>query len=340
MRILFVGFGNVARKVVEILTLEREDFPGLAALDPEAVGVFTRTRGALVCPGGLDLTSLIEELEGQGHFRQENPHFSGMSPLEACRTLDYDVLVELSTLSIREHGEPARSHIRAALERGRHVVTANKGPVGFAFRELEGLAAEKGCRFLFESAVMDGAPVFNLARSSLKGARVTGFSGILNGTTNYVLARMEKGESLQTGVRGAVEAGIAEADPSHDIEGWDAAAKTAALANVLMGADTTPLEVEREGISGVTPERIVRALEKGMRLKLICRGWREGEQVRTRVGVEEVSREDPFALVSHFGAALRLETDLMHPVVITQESPDLYDTAYGVLNDLMELKAE
>ena len=338
MKLLFVGFGNVARKAVEILTLERERFPGLTDLNVEAAGVFTRTRGALACAGGVPLVDVLEELARHGHFSQRHPSFTDISPLEACRTLDYDVLVELSTLSIEGRGEPARSHIRAALERGRHVVTANKGPVGFAFRELETLAAEKGCRFLYESSVMDGAPVFNLARSSLRGARVTGFSGILNGTTNYVLARMEQGDSLDEGVRGAVEAGIAEADPSHDIDGWDAAAKTAALGNVLMDAETTPLEVEREGIAGVTRERVASALQRGMRLKLICRGWREEGRVRTRVGVEEVPREDPFALVSHFGAALRLETDLMHPLIITQECPDLYDTAYGVLNDLLELE--
>jgi homoserine dehydrogenase len=249
------------------------------------------------------------------------------------------VLVELSPLSIEGRGEPALSHVRAALSRGKHVVTANKGPVSFAFRDLRELAEAKGCRFLFESSVMDGAPIFNLARSSLKGARVLGFSGILNGTTNYVLARMEQGEPLEAGVRGAIDAGIAEADPSHDIEGWDAAAKTAALANVLMGADVTPLDVERQGISGVTPDEAAAALARGERLKLVCRGWEESGKIRTRVAVESVNCQDPFALVSHFGAALRLETDLMHPLVLTQEAPDLYDTAYGVINDLMEIVA-
>ncbi len=337
MRLLFVGFGNVARKTAEILSVERERFPGVANLKTEVVGVFTRTRGALASEGGLNLPALLEVLDREGGFAKEDPDFTSLSPLEACEMLDYDVLVELSPLSIKGHGEPALSYIRTALKRGCHVVTANKGPVSFALRELQELAAEKGCRFLFESSVMDGAPLFNLARSSLKGARVTGFSGILNGTTNYVLARMEKGDSLQVAICGAVEAGIAEADPSHDIEGWDAAAKTAALANVLMGSEINPLQVERQGISDVTSVEIAYALEKGMRLKLICRGWREEERVRARVSVEEVPNSDPFALVSHFGAVLRIETDLMHPVVVTQEGPDLYDTAYGVLNDLMEL---
>lgn len=337
MKLLFIGFGNVARKAVEILTVERDRFPGVKDLNFRAVGIFTRSRGSLACGEGLDMTATLDEFKAEGHFPAENLHYTDMSSLEACRTLDYDVLVELTTLSIEGRGEPALSHVKAALDRGKHVVTANKGPVSFAFQELSNLAESKGCRFLYESSVMDGAPIFNLARSSLRGARVCGFSGILNGTTNYVLARMEQGEPLEVGVRGAIEAGIAEADPSHDIEGWDAAAKTAALANVLMGAKMTPFDVERQGISLVTPEEATAALERGERLKLVCRGWEEDGGVRTRVGVESIVRDDPFALVSHFGAALRLETDLMHPLIITQEAPDLYDTAYGVINDLMEL---
>lgn len=337
MKLLFIGFGNVARKVVEILTVERDRFPGVANLTFEVVGIFTRSRGALASGEGLDLTAVLEELDAEGRFLAQNPHSVDITPLEACRNLDYDVLVELTTLSIEGRGEPALSHVRAALERGKHVVTANKGPVSFAFDELCALAKRERCRFLFESSVMDGAPVFNLARSSLRGARVRGFSGILNGTTNYVLARMEQGESLEAGVRGAIDVGIAEADPSHDIEGWDAAAKTAVLANVLMSAKVTPLDVDRQGISEITSEEARQALGRGERLKLVCRGWDEEGKIRTRVGLESVSLTDPFALVSHFGAALRLETDLMHPLILTQEAPDLYDTAYGVINDLMEL---
>lgn len=337
MKLLFVGFGNVARKMAEILTVEGERFRPVSGPGFHTVGIFTGSHGSLASDEGFDLAAALEELRAEGRFRTENPYATGMSSLEACRDLDYDVLVELTPLSIERRGEPAISHVRTALERGKHVVTANKGTVSFAFRELTELAEEKNCRFLFESTVMDGAPIFNLARSSLMGTRILGFSGILNGTSNYVLTRMEQGEPLERAVRGAVEAGLAEADPAHDIEGWDAAAKTAALANVLMSADITPLDVDRQGMSHITPEEVAGALARGERLKMVCRAWKDNGVVRTRVAIEPVAETESLFQVSHFGASLRLETDLMHPLVITQEAPDLYDTAYGVLNDLMEL---
>jgi homoserine dehydrogenase len=251
--------------------------------------------------------------------------------------LDYDVLVELSTLNIAGKGEPALSHVRAALSRNRHVVTANKGPAAFAFRELDSLAQKNGVRFLFESAVMDGAPVFSLQRHSLTSCRVTGLSGILNTTTNFVISRLEMGETMDSAVKTAQELGFAEADPALDLEGWDAAAKTAILANVFMAADITPLQVERHGICDLTPSAAGQALKNGHCLKLICRVWAEKGVVRARVALEEIPLQHAFASVSGKGAALRLETDMMGPILIIQENPTLADTAAGVLQDLLTL---
>jgi len=248
------------------------------------------------------------------------------------------VLVELSTLSIEGKGEPAISHIKAALMRGRSVVSANKGPVAFAYRELKDLAEKNKALYLFESAVMDGAPVFNLADRCMKGATITGFSGILNGTTNYILSFMEQGGSLEEGIIRAQQAGIAEADPSMDVDGWDPAAKTAALANVLMGADINPLDVKREGIRSVTQCELQDAVRRGKRLKLMCRGRKCGNDICTSVKVEEIDKNDVFALISHFGSAVRIESDLMHPNVIVQDCPELIDTAFGVIEDILTVK--
>lgn len=337
MKVLFVGFGNVARKVAEIVT--DDGWPsGRGSFPLEVSGIFTGSRGCLAGP--VDLAQALAELNRSGHFDENHRHRTIMTPLEACQSLDYDVLVELSPLSIEGRGEPALSHARAALDRGRHVVTANKGPVAFAHRELARLAEERGVRFLFESSVMDGAPLFNMARASLRGCRVEAFAGILNGTTNAILCHMEQGGSLEEGIAAAQAAGIAEADPSHDVDGWDGAAKTAALANVLMGADVTPLDVDRQGIRSVTIAEARSALASGRRLKLVCRGSRLGEKILTSVAVEALAVDDPFALVDAYGAILRIETDLMHPIVLTQEGPELIDTAYGVLNDLMEIAGD
>lgn len=333
MRALLIGFGNVGRKMAEVVTVERERHPGLAGLELETVGIFTRGHGALA--GDIDLGEAFDLVREHGRFPQTHPRATRMSALEAARTLDYDVLVELSVLSIHERGEPALSHIREALRRRRHVVTANKGPLAFAYDELASLAQRNGVQLLHESAVMDGAPLFQLVRSSMRGCTIQGVSGILNSTTNFVLNEMERGVSLGDAVRTAQAEGFAEADPSHDLEGWDAAAKITVLANTLLGARQTPFDVEREGITEVAPARVQDVLRAGKRLKLVCRAWRDGGGVRTRVQLEELPPEHPFSTLSGSGSVLRIETDLMGPIVVAQEEPTLYDTAYGVLNDLL-----
>ena len=312
-----------------MLTEERKCFPGLQELDFQPVAIFTRRRGALMEPTGIDLARALEDFRSNGRFPD-----ASVPVLEALQNLEYDVLVELSTLSIAAKGEPAVAHVRAALERKKHVVTANKGPAAFAFRELDSLARRNGVCFLFESAVMDGAPVFSL-RKVLRGCRVTGISGILNTTTNFVLSRLELGESIERAVKTAQELGFAEADPSLDLEGWDAAAKIAILANVFLGAELDPLQVERRGIANLTAEAAARVVSAKRRLKLIGRAEFVEGKVRARVAPEEITADHLFALVSGKGAALRLETDMMGPLWIIQENPGLNDTAAGVLQDLL-----
>ena len=338
MKILFIGFGNVAKETARIL-VEKELYPKLK-LDPIIVGVFTNRHGGVENNDGIDIESLMSNLKEKNSLASDEKELSSLTPLEAAQKLDYDVLVELSALSISGHGEPATSYIRAALERGKSVVSANKGPVAFHYHELKKLADEKGAKYMFESAVMDGAPVFNLVLRCMKGCTIKGFSGILNGTTNYILSFMEHGGTFEEGVKQAQEAGIAEADPTMDTDGWDPAAKTAAFANVIMDADITPYDVERSGISEITPEMCQDALKRGNRLKLMCRAEKKDGKISARVKVEEVSKDDVMALISHFGAAIRIESDLMHPNTLVQDCPDLLDTAYGVIEGLIALSEE
>jgi homoserine dehydrogenase len=338
MRVLFVGFGNVGRRIATILSRERSRFAGMKSLDDlVTVGIVTRKSGALISSSGVDLEEALEQMETYGRFDDNARHFCRVIAEEAVSSLDYDVMLELTTLSIENRGEPAISHVRTALKRGSHVLSANKGPVAFAYRELSELANLAGKKFLFETTVMDGAPVFNLCRLCLKGCVVESADGILNSTTNYILGRMEEGTEFDQAVHEAQKIGVAEEDPSYDIDGWDAAAKVAALANVLLGGDISPFEVEREGIRTIDRERVRKAAQSGRRLKLICRAWRDGRGVHGSVGVEEVKIDHHFAQVGGGGAVLRIHTDLMGPILVTQEDPDLYDTAYGVLVDMLSL---
>lgn len=335
MRILFIGFGNVAKETARIL-IEKELYPGID-LTPTVVGIFTQRHAGVENTQGLNLKSILNNLKERNSLVGNDNELSSLNPLEAAQKLDYDILLELSALSISEKGEPASSYIKAALERGKSVVSANKGPVAFNYHKLKKLADEKGARYMFESAVMDGAPVFNLVQRCMKGCTIKGFSGILNGTTNYILSYMENGGTFEAGVKQAQEAGIAEADPTMDTDGWDPAAKTAAFANVLMGADITPYDVERKGISQITPEMCQDALKHGKRLKLMCRAQNIDGKIMASVKVEEVNKDDIMALISHFGAAIRIESDLMHSNTIVQDRPDLLDTAYGVIEDLISI---
>ncbi len=182
---------------------------------------------------------------------------------------------------------------------------------------------------------MDGTPVFSLAGEGLKGCTITGLRGILNSTTNFVLSRLEHGGSIEEAVKIAQKEGFAEANPRYDLEGWDAAAKIAVLANALMDASVTPYDVDRQGILHITAKESQRAVREGKHLKPVCRAWREGSRVRTKVGIEEIPHGDPFAPAGETGSILSIETDLMAPIIITETDPPLYDTAYGVVNDLL-----
>jgi len=335
LRALFVGFGNVGQKVTEILFLEREKHPNVKSLNLCVVGIVTKSRGSLVNNNGVDVSKALREIREGGRFSWTNFELTNIKGLDAIRQLDYDVLVELSTLSIAQKGEPALSHVREALNRGKHVVTANKAPAAFGYHELISLARQKGVSFLMESTVMDGTPVFNMAKHGLKAASILGVSGVLNSTTNFVLSRMEQGESLEEAVKIAQKDGFAEADPRHDLEGWDASAKITVLANALMGASLTPYDVDRQGITHVSVADAQGAVKAGKHLKLICKAWRVGDTVKARVALEEIERGHPFAPIRESGSILMIETDLLAPFVITETDPTLSDTAFGVINDLM-----
>ncbi len=331
LRLLLVGFGNVGRTLAEILR-DRERYPALAALDVAVVGITTATHGALADERGIDLAPCDRCREATGRLGGAAP-----ATLEAIRTLDYDVLVELSPLNVRDRGEPAITHVREALRRGAHVVTANKGPVAWAYRELAALAAAHGRRFLHEAAVMDGAPVFNLVRHCLPGNVIVRLDGVLNSTTNVVLGTIERGASLAEGIAEAQRLGVAEADPSLDLDGWDAAVKLAALANAAMGVELAPEAVTRQRLHEVDAAWVRTAAARGARVKMVAAVERAGDGATASVTAQELPLSHPFAHVDGPGSVLRITTDLMGTITLAEEAPDLKTTAYGVIADLLAI---
>jgi homoserine dehydrogenase len=257
------------------------------------------------------------------------------SALDFVARVPADVLIEITPLD-PQSGEPALTHVRRALERGLHVITANKGPAAFGSRRLRRLAARRGVQFRHEGAVMDGLPIFNLAERCLPGARVLAFRGLLNSTTTRILSRMEQGVAFDAALREAQAAGVAEADPRNDLEGWDAAVKACVLANALMGADVRPPQVERRGITGVTPEDVRSATASGRKLRLIARGKREGRNVRVSVAPEALPFDDLLVSSGADGVVV-LETDLMGEVGLWEGAGGVDQTAYALLSDLAQV---
>jgi homoserine dehydrogenase len=246
------------------------------------------------------------------------------------------VVVETTTLDIRA-GQPAIDHVRRAFAAGCHVVTANKGPAAFAWAALHDEARAAGVSFLFEGAVMDGVPVFNLVRETLPALEVVGFRGVVNSTTNHILSALERGEPFGPALARMQEAGIAEADPSLDVDGWDAAAKTAALANVLMHAGITPHDVSRRGIDHASGPAALRAIDAGRRLRLVASACRLPDgSLQASVAPVELPATDLLAGLRGQANALVLETDHLGEIAICQLDGSLTHTAYALLSDLVE----
>ncbi len=263
----FLGFGNVNRTLARLLLNREHELRERHGITFRITGVATRRLGWIADPNGLDPDACVERAPLRAKSRESGEKL--MTVQAWLKAAQADVLFEATALNV-ETGQPAVDHIRAALEHGAHDITANKGPIVHAYRELRDLAAAQGKRFLFESTVMDGVPIFSLFHQ-LPAIRLRGFHGILNSTTNVILSEMENGLTFDDALKKAQSLGIAETDATHDVDGWDAAIKTAALITVLMDVPVRLEEIEREGIRALSGEAVRAARKEGRPYKLICR---------------------------------------------------------------------
>ncbi len=320
MKLALIGYGNVGRALTRMLREQRAAYPFTIT------GIHTLRHGTATDPAGL--AANVTEAAGFGPRAASVEEF-----LDAAAA---DVAVELTTLN-PSTGEPAIGHIRAAFARRMHVVTANKGPIAHAFSELREEAARAGVQLRFESSVMDGAPVFNLWRHTMPGVKVLGFTGVLNSTSKVVIETMERGGSFEAGLAEARRMGITEADGAYDVEGWDSAAKTAALANVLMEARTTPQAVSTKGITRLTPERMLEIASQGKTVRLVSRGRSGSSGISLRVRAEVLDRGDMLAATPGTSNLILFHTDLMGTFGTISIEPGVEQTAYGVFSDLVSL---
>ena len=286
-------------------------------------GIASRRLGWIADPAGLN----VEQPPSPGSGKSDQTVRTWLKSAQA------HILFEATSLNV-ENGQPAVDHIRAALTHGAHAITANKGPIVHAYRELRDLAAAHNKRFLFESTVMDGVPIFSLF-DQLPTIHLQGFHGILNSTTNVILSEMGNGLTFDEALKKAQSLGIAETDATHDIDGWDAAVKTAALITVLMDVPIRLEEIQREGIRNLNPKVLREARMDGFPYKLVCRAKREGRAVKASVKPEKVMVSTPMGGTSGTSSYICFNTDIFPMLSVFEGDPGLYATAYGLLADFV-----
>jgi homoserine dehydrogenase len=321
MKIAIIGFGSVGRGVAEVL-IEKRDYLKRYLGDYKVVAV-TDSKGGVFDENGLNLREVLE-MKKRGSLPK------CITSIEVVRELDFDVCVEVTPTNI-ENGEPGLTHIKECLKRGIDVVTSNKGPLAVAFKELMKLAEKNNARLMFEATVGGAMPVIKLAKVDLAGNEIISIKGILNGTCNYILSRMEK-ELLpyEMILEEAKELGIAETDPTYDVEGIDAGAKLVIIANAIMGIDAKFEDVERVGISDLTPEAFKVALENGYTIRLIAEATRDYLRVSPRL----IPLNHPLAIYGTLNA-LEIETDLAGEVFVIGRGAGSRETASAIISDLI-----
>ena len=347
-----IGFGHVGQRFVELLCSEQEKLQETHGMTWCVVGIATRHHGLAADINGLDVKQALVNARNNDSLDTLHDASTGTHPKNPAGLIKYLasqkrqtthphrplVVVETTTLDI-QHGEPAIEYVRTALSVGAHVITTNKGPAAFAYRELVDYASSVGVSFLTEGAVLDGIPVFNFVRETLPGIKILGFRGVVNATTNQILTDMEAGLDGAAALTKMQAAGIAEADASLDVDGWDAAAKTAALINVLMEGRTTPHAIDRIGIGAVSTDAIQRAKHQRRRIKLVASAKQTtSDQVIGRVAPDELDFDDPLAQLHGMSNAVILTTDILGDIMIGELTSGLTQTAYALLSDLVTLR--
>jgi len=339
-KLAFIGFGNVARALVRLLERKRDPLKQEHDITYSITGIATGRHGFAVNPNGLDIQKALELVES-GKSINPLSTFQVNDSLAVIEHSQANVMFENSPVNY-DTGQPAIDHAKAALNANMHVSTANKGTVVHAFQELTALANSKNKKFMFESTVLGGTPVFSTFREAMPLAELISFKGIINATTNIILSRMEDGESFDAAVKYCQSVGVAETDPSGDVDGWDASIKVAALATVLMNTPLKPQDVERKGIREITLEMVKQAKADGKRWKLVASAERAGDQIKARVAPELVDSSSPLYGMMGSSTGLTFRTDVLPDYSVTvseregmKGGPE--ETAYGLFADFVNV---
>lgn len=335
LRLLLLGYGHVAQAFLPLLKARSEWLGSKLGIRPVISGIGSRSQGFYISPQGIPADLLVQEQDALHILKiMGTPLENAEAFISAGKAYGATLLIELTTLN-PQNGQPALTYIRSALRAGMDVITANKGPVAYAQAELEALALHHNVQFRFESTVMDGLPLFNLAQFTLPAVGIRSFRAILNSTSSLVLSMIEQGHSLDEAISKAQQLGIAEANPWYDLDGWDAAMKTTILANTLLDGRLSPQMVERQGIRHLTPDEICAAALSGSPIRLVSSAKRKYGMLLAEVQPQRIAIDDTLHVGKGTTSVISLETEGMGALTLVEHEPTVLQTAYGVLSDLI-----
>lgn len=341
VKIALIGCGTVGRGLLEILDKKRRELRESYDFEPKLVAISDLNKGSILVPDGIKINRMLALLDQGGRIDQyygEGNTAELINPLDMIEQCEAEIIAELTYTDIKT-GEPATGYIRKSLRSGKHVVTSNKGPAALHYKELSKLARKNNLFFRIEGTVMSGTPVFSLVEGGLAGAEIREIKGILNGTTNFILSKMEQdGMEYAAALKLAQDLGYAEADPTADVEGYDAVAKVVILSNVLLGGDLKPDDVKRKGITAITREMVMATKEEGYRFKLIAQAGMNGDGISASVSPQKLPLTDPLAGVMGAQNALSFDTDLVGKVTIQGAGAGKTETGYSILADMLAIR--
>ncbi|MDX1413191.1 MAG: homoserine dehydrogenase [Candidatus Promineifilaceae bacterium] len=333
-RLALIGFGNVGQGLAKILRDNGEQLAQRYGVQLPIVAVTDLQKGSIFQPDGLDPALLIETVQRGDHLQQLPAAHHGWDALETINNCNADIILELSYTDLAT-GEPALTHMRAALQKGKHVVTTNKGPIALNYQQLSALARENQVQIGAEGTVMSGTPAIRMGLEQLAAAGITRIQGILNGTTNYILTQIEAGATYAEALSDAQERGYAEADPTGDVEGIDAAGKAVILANLIMNAPLTMDDVDCVGITALTADHIAQAKSAGERWKLIAAVDHTGDSIRATVRPVRLPLTHPLAAVNGATNAITYSTQLLGDVTLVGPGAGRIETGYALIEDIL-----
>ncbi len=334
-----IGFGGVGQGLIDILKKKQNYLKESLEIDIEVVAITDINKGSIYHPDGLDL-EMVSTVMNQWGSLKDYPDYEGLQKnwdsLKTIRESNADTIIEITYTNVKT-GQPAIDHCKAAFQHGKNVVMSNKGPVAIAYKELSELAAKHRVQWGFEGTVMSGTPAIRLPLATLVGNEITEIRGILNGTTNFILGKMEEGDKYETALKEAQRLGYAEADPTSDVEGYDARYKIAILANVILNTPLKVEDIECKGITTITLEDIEQAKMENKRWKLLGSISKSTDGIKAVVQPEKVALTDPLAGVSGATNAITYTCDMSGPITLIGAGAGLIETGYALLIDIINI---